>query len=63
MIWTHPAAKQEMTTMSIDFHFWPTPNGWKISIALEEMGLPYQVGGVEWAWVLTAAWDGERWQF
>lgn len=29
--------------MSIDLHYWPTPNGWKISIALEEMGLPYQV--------------------
>ncbi len=27
----------------IDFYFWPTPNGWKISIALEEMGLPYNV--------------------
>ena len=27
----------------IDFHFWPTPNGWKISIALEEMELPYSV--------------------
>jgi glutathione S-transferase/GST-like protein len=25
----------------IDLYFWPTPNGWKISIALEEMGLPY----------------------
>ncbi len=25
----------------IDLHYWPTPNGWKISIALEEMGLPY----------------------
>jgi glutathione S-transferase len=25
----------------IDLHFWPTPNGWKITIALEEMGLPY----------------------
>ncbi|ABG31545.1 thiol:disulfide oxidoreductase [Roseobacter denitrificans] len=25
----------------IDLFFWPTPNGWKISIALEEMGLPY----------------------
>ena len=23
----------------IDLYFWPTPNGWKISIALEEMGL------------------------
>jgi len=27
----------------IDLYFWPTPNGWKISIALEEMGLPYTV--------------------
>ncbi|OWY05521.1 glutathione S-transferase [Thioclava sp. F1Mire-8] len=26
----------------IDLFFWPTPNGWKISIALEEMGLPYE---------------------
>ena len=25
----------------IDLHYWPTPNGWKITIALEEMGLPY----------------------
>ena len=29
--------------MSIDLYYWPTPNGWKISIALEEMGLPYNV--------------------
>ena len=27
----------------IDLHYWPTPNGWKVSIALEEMGLPYTV--------------------
>lgn len=27
----------------IDLYYWPTPNGWKISIALEEMGLPYTV--------------------
>ena len=25
----------------IDLYFWPTPNGWKASIALEEMELPY----------------------
>ncbi|GHF63016.1 glutathione S-transferase N-terminal domain-containing protein [Seohaeicola zhoushanensis] len=28
--------------MTIDLYFWPTPNGWKISIALEEMGLDYE---------------------
>lgn len=27
----------------IDLYYWPTPNGWKISIALEEMGLDYNV--------------------
>ncbi len=27
----------------IDLHYWPTPNGWKVTIALEEMGLPYTV--------------------
>ncbi|MBK0399321.1 glutathione S-transferase N-terminal domain-containing protein [Limibaculum sp. M0105] len=27
----------------IELYYWPTPNGWKITIALEEMGLPYEV--------------------
>lgn len=26
----------------IDVHYWPTPNGWKVTIMLEECGLPYQ---------------------
>ena len=30
----------------IDLYYWPTPNGWKISIALEEMEIfqPFGVG-------------------
>ena len=27
----------------IDLYYWPTPNGWKISIMLEECGLPYEL--------------------
>jgi GSH-dependent disulfide-bond oxidoreductase len=27
----------------IELHYWPTPNGWKITIMLEETGLPYRV--------------------
>jgi GSH-dependent disulfide-bond oxidoreductase len=30
----------------IDLYFWPTPNGQKVSIFLEEAGLPYKVIGV-----------------
>lgn len=30
-------------TQPIDLYYWPTPNGWKISIALEEMGLPWSL--------------------
>jgi GST-like protein len=27
----------------IDFYYWPTPNGWKVSIMLEECGLDYRM--------------------
>ena len=30
-------------TTPIDLYYWPTPNGWKITIALEELGLPYAI--------------------
>jgi len=30
-------------TKPIDLYYWPTPNGWKISIALAEFALPYKL--------------------
>lgn len=30
-------------TTPIELYYWPTPNGWKVTIALEEMGLPYNL--------------------
>jgi glutathione S-transferase len=32
-----------MSKEPIELHIWPTPNAWKVSIALEEMGLPYVI--------------------
>ncbi len=32
---------------AIDLYFWPTPNGLKISILLEELGTPYRVNPVD----------------
>lgn len=31
----------------IDFHYWPTPNGWKVAIMLEECGLDYRMVPVD----------------
>jgi GST-like protein len=36
-----------MMTAPIELHYWPTPNGWKVTIALEEMGLPYAIRYVD----------------
>lgn len=30
----------------IEVYYWPTPNGHKVTIALEEMGLPYEIKAV-----------------
>ena len=32
-----------MATEPIELHYWPTPNGYKITIMLEELGVPYRV--------------------
>ena len=34
-------------TKPIELYYWPTPNGWKITIMLEELGAPYEVKYVD----------------
>jgi GST-like protein len=36
-----PAKTASRRQRPIELYYWPTPNGWKISIMLEECGLPY----------------------
>lgn len=36
-----------MSDKPIELHYWPTPNGWKITIMLEECKLPYEVKYVD----------------
>ncbi|WP_137392158.1 glutathione S-transferase N-terminal domain-containing protein [Rhodoligotrophos defluvii] len=31
----------------IKLYYWPTPNGWKITIALEELNMPYEIHYVD----------------
>lgn len=31
----------------IDLYTWATPNGWKVSVTLEELGLPYEVHPID----------------
>jgi GST-like protein len=38
---TGKGAKRAGGKKPIDLYYWPTPNGWKITIMLEECGLPY----------------------
>src|SRR5690606_18294727 len=41
------SAKFSMECLMIDLYTWKTPNGRKISIMLEEVGLPYRVHPVD----------------
>jgi len=39
--------RQRRRDRPIELYYWPMPNGWKISIMLEECGLPYVVRPVD----------------
>lgn len=40
------SAQESKLKKPLDLYYWPTPNGWKVSIALEEMRLPYRTVAV-----------------
>src|ERR1700728_3196574 len=41
------AARRSTRAKPIELYYWPTPNGWKVSIMLEECGLAYAVHPVD----------------
>ena len=46
-----------MSEAEIDLYTASTPNGWKVSVALEELGLPYRVQRID----LTALEQKQNW--
>jgi len=45
--WRQPRARIRHMAQPIDLYYWPTPNGWKITIFLEEAGIPYDLAPVD----------------
>lgn len=41
------AGRRAKPSVAIELYYWPTPNGWKITIMLEECGLAYEVRYVD----------------